>query len=172
MRGRAHGHVTTKIFSDAWTEPNFLTHGAPLRARELRYHYTFSFPYALKVERDFETKINMKNKWSSCPCPVCFCSPGWYTVSHFSAKFSISLVRQLSATKTKPWYPVLFVSWFLLPFLSVVNYGWITETTKIFWAKIGLVTDQTETNSYCGRIELKNTFAFSSFNGMFWIWVL
>ena len=60
--GRAHGHVTTKIFSDAWIEPNFLTHGAPLRARELRYHYTFSFPYALKVERDFETKINMKNK--------------------------------------------------------------------------------------------------------------
>ena len=94
-----------------------------------------------------------------------------YTVSHFSGKFSNSMVKQLSATKTKPWYPALFVSWFLLLFISVVNYGWITETTETFLAKIGLLIDQTETNSYCGPIELKNTFAFSSFNGMFWIWV-
>ena len=129
------------------------------------------FLYALKVERDFETKINMKSKRSSYPRPVCFCSPGWYTVSDFSGKFSNSLVKQLSATKTKPWYPALFISWFLLLFISVVNYGWIAETTKTFLAKIGLVIDQTETNSFCGRIELKNTFAFSSFNGMFWIWV-
>ena len=169
--GRAHGHVNTKIFSDAWITKFSYPWCSAARARApLSLNLSF-FLYALKVERDFETKINMKSKRSSYPRPVCFCSPGWYAVSHFSGKFSNSLVKQLSATKTQPWYPALFVSWFLLLFISVVNYGWIAETTKTFLAKIGLVIAQTETNSFCGRIELKNTFAFSSFNGMFWIWV-
>ena len=34
--GRAYGHVITK-FSQMGRLPHFLTHGAPLRARELRY---------------------------------------------------------------------------------------------------------------------------------------
>ena len=60
-----YGHVTAE-FSPMGSLPHFLTHGAPLRARELRYHLYFPlFHYRLSNTVNLEGEPFMKQHFNA-----------------------------------------------------------------------------------------------------------
>ena len=62
-----YGHVTAE-FSPMGSLPHFLTHGAPLRARELRYHLYFPlFHYRLSNTVNLEGEPFMRQHLTGLP---------------------------------------------------------------------------------------------------------